>query len=263
MRTIASIRERIFAPLERAGAQVDVFFHTYTLAKVSSAWAREVDAVVGGPVQELKLLDEGKHRVVEWSATNQQLFDKKTNYTAAYYALHGRRGGGDSQPELRNVVRAMNSLKLVTELWMATASTHVRHAHGGDIPLQKAAVESGWYSHVVYARPDLRYITPLDVALLRNLSDNELYTPEWDCWTGFNAVWNQILTRRRGLRMVRSSNRWLISTGTTTRNRASRRSPRAGHRPRPHSACAWTSCRELPSCRSRTGSTRGVSPRRV
>ena len=256
MRTIASIRERIFAPLERAGAQVDVFFHTYTLAKVSSAWAREVDAVVGGPVQELKLLDEGKHRVVEWSATNQPLFDKETNYTA-YYAL---RGGGYSEPVLRNEVRAMNSLKLVTELWMATASTHVRHAHGGDIPLPK---ESGWYSHVVYARPDLRYITPLDVALLRNLSDNELYTPEWDCWTGFNAVWNQILTRRRGLRMVRSSNRWLISTGTTTRNRASRRSPRAGHRPRPHSACAWTSCRELPSCRSRTGSTRGVSPRRV
>ena len=256
MRTIASIRERIFAPLERAGAQVDVFFHTYTLAKVSSAWAREVDAVVGGPVQELKLLDEGKHRVVEWSATNQPLFDKETNYTA-YYAL---RGGGYSEPVLRNVVRAMNSLKLVTELWMATASTHVRHAHGGDIPLPK---ESGWYSHVVYARPDLRYITPLDVALLRNLSDNELYTPEWDCWTGFNAVWNQILTRRRGLRMIRSSNRWLISTGTTTRNRASRRSPRAGHRPRPHSACAWTSCRELPSCRSRNGSTRGVSPRRV
>jgi hypothetical protein len=199
MRTIASIRERIFAPLERAGAQVDVFFHTYTLAKVSSAWAREVDAVVGGPVQELKLLDEGKHRVVEWSATNQPLFDKETNYTA-YYAL---RGGGYSEPVLRNEVRAMNSLKLVTELWMATASTHVRHAHGGDIPLQKAAVESGWYSHVVYARPDLRYITPLDVALLRNLSDNELYTPEWDCWTGFNAVWNQILTRRRGLRRIR------------------------------------------------------------
>ena len=199
MRTIASIRERIFAPLERAGAQVDVFFHTYTLAKVSSAWAREVDAVVGGPVQELKLLDEGKHRVVEWSATNQQLFDKKTNYTA-YYALHEHNQHVYPKETQRNVVRAMNSLKLVTELWMATASTHVRHAHGGDIPLPK---ESGWYSHVVYARPDLRYITPLDVALLRNLSDNELYTPEWDCWTGFNAVWNQILTRRRGLRRIR------------------------------------------------------------
>jgi len=202
MRTIASIRERIFAPLERAGAQVDVFFHTYTLAKVSSAWAREVDAVVGGPVQELKLLDEGKHRVVEWSATNQQLFDKLTNYTL-YHALHEHNQHVYPKETQRNVVRAMNSLKLVTELWMATASTHVRHAHGGDIPLQKAAVESGWYSHVVYARPDLRYITPLDVALLRNLSDNELYTPEWDCWTGFNAVWNQILTRRRGLRRIR------------------------------------------------------------
>ena len=198
---------------------------------------------------------------VVWSATNQQRFDMKTNYTAAYYALHGRRGGGYSQPELRNVVRAMNSLKLVTELWMETASTHA--CHGGDNPLQKATRELGWYSHVVYARPDVRYSTPLDVALLRNLSDDELYTPDWGCWTGFNAVWNQILTRRRGLRMIRSSNRWLISTGTTTRNRASRRSPRAGHRPRPHSACAWTSCRELPSCRSRNASTRGVSPRRV
>ena len=217
---------------------------------------------MGSMNQELKLLDEGKHRVVEWSATNQQLFDKKTNYTA-YYALHEHNQHVYPKETQRNVVRAMNSLKLVTELWMATASTHARQTHGGDIPLQKAAVESGWYSHVVYARPDLRYITPLDVALLRNLSDNELYTPEWDCWTGFNAVWNQILTRRRGLRRIRSSNRWLISTGTTTRNRASRRSPRAGHRPRPHSACAWTSCRELPSCRSRTGSTRGVSPRRV
>ena len=140
---------------------------------------------------------------VVWSATNQQRFDMKTNYTAAYYALHGRRGGGYSQPELRNVVRAMNSLKLVTELWMETASTHACHAHGGDTPLQKATRELGWYSHVVYARPDVRYNTPLDVALLRNLSDDELYTPDWGCWTGFNAVWNQILTRRRGLRRIR------------------------------------------------------------
>ena len=76
-RTIGSIRTKIFAPLERAGAQVDVFFHTYTIAKVSSAWARESNAVVGGPVQELQLLDEGKHRVVEWSATNQDLFDNQ------------------------------------------------------------------------------------------------------------------------------------------------------------------------------------------
>ena len=188
-RTIGSIRTKIFAPLERAGARVDVFFHTYTIAKVSSAWARESNAVVGGPVQELQLLDEGKHRVVEWSATNQDLFDKKTNY-AAYYAFHGRRYSYSKQTVM-NVVRAMNSLKLVTELWMATASTHARHAHGGDIPLQKAAEESGWYSHVVYARPDLRYTTPLDVALLRKLSNNELYTPNWGCWTGFNAVWNQ------------------------------------------------------------------------
>jgi hypothetical protein len=55
---------------------------------------------------------------------------------------------------------------------------------------------SSWYSHVVYARPDLRYTTPLDVALLRKLSNNELYTLDWGCWCGFDAVWHQILTRR-------------------------------------------------------------------
>ena len=211
---------------------------------------------MGSMNQELKLLDEGKHRVVEWSATNQQLFDKKTNYTA-YYALHEHNQHVYPKETQRNVVRAMNSLKLVTELWMATASTHARHAPGGYIPLQKAAVESGWYSHVVYARPDLRYTTPLDVALLRNLSDDELYTPDWGCWTGFDAVWHQILTRRRGLRRIRSSNHWLIYTGTTIG------SPRAGRGPRLSSACAWTSCRELPSCRSRTRSGRGASTRRV
>ena len=42
---------------------------------------------------------------------------------------------------------------------------------------------SGWYSHIVYARPDLRYVTPLNVTLLRGLND-ELYTPSWACWQG-------------------------------------------------------------------------------
>ena len=45
-------------------------------------------------------------------------------------------------------------------------------------------MESGWYSHIIYARPDLRYVTPLDVTLLRGLSDEQLYTPSWACWQG-------------------------------------------------------------------------------
>ena len=43
---------------------------------------------------------------------------------------------------------------------------------------------TGWYSHIIYARPDLRYVTPLDVTLLRGLNDDELYTPSWACWQG-------------------------------------------------------------------------------
>ena len=48
---------------------------------------------------------------------------------------------------------------------VADAVVLLTHAcHGGDNPLQKATRELGWYSHVVYARPDVRYTTPLDVA---------------------------------------------------------------------------------------------------
>ena len=39
-------------------------------------------------------------------------------------------------------------------------------------------------SHIIYARPDLRYVTPLDVTLLRGLSDEQIYTPSWACWQG-------------------------------------------------------------------------------
>ena len=31
---------------------------------------------------------------------------------------------------------------------------------------------------------DLRYVTPLDVTLLRGLGEQELYTPSWACWQG-------------------------------------------------------------------------------
>ena len=59
-RTIASIREMSFEPLERAGAQVDVLFHTYTMRRASSHHGppsrRETNAVVGGPFQEFPLV---------------------------------------------------------------------------------------------------------------------------------------------------------------------------------------------------------------
>ena len=50
--------------------------------------------------------------------------------------------------------------------------------------MSRALAALAWYSHIVYARPDLRYVTPLDVTLLRGLSDEQLYTPSWACWQG-------------------------------------------------------------------------------
>ena len=110
--------------------------------------------------------------------TSQLQFDEETDYRL-YYALRGY-----PKVNMRNVVRAMHSLKRVTELWMTTAAAHVHHPRGKKGALREAAVTSGWYSHIIYARPDLRYVTPLDVTLLRGLSDEQLYTPSWACWQG-------------------------------------------------------------------------------
>jgi len=188
-RTIGSIRSMLFAPLERAGATVDVFFHTYTIKTVTSEWAREKNAAVGGPFQEFELFDEGpKRRVAGWSATNQQLFDEETDY-AAFMPFARGRAFNYRQGVVANVIRAGNSLKRVTLLWMAEAARRSsRRTFGSDAAIREAATTgTPYYSHVVYARPDLRYSSPVDVALLRNLGPKELYTPAWACWNqGFN-----------------------------------------------------------------------------
>ena len=69
---------------------------------------------------------------------NQLQFDEETDYRL-YYALRGY-----PKVNMRNVVRAMHSLKRVTELWMTTAAAHVPHGRGKKGALREAAVASGW-----------------------------------------------------------------------------------------------------------------------
>ena len=40
------------------------------------------------------------------------------------------------------------------------------------------------HPQVVYARPDLRFASPVDVGVLARLGADELYTPRWGCWMG-------------------------------------------------------------------------------
>ena len=178
-KTIASIREMIFGPLEAAGATIDVFFHTYTIAKVTSTWANESDAAIGGVFEEHALLDSAnttdRQLVVGWSATDQKLFDEETDW-----ALYEQYRVQYPFPVLQNLVRSLNSLRCVSLLWMARAAS-ATHAPGG---FRRAAIASSYYSHVVYVRPDLRYRTPIDIAALRALGPRQLYTPKWGCWLG-------------------------------------------------------------------------------
>ena len=143
-----------------------------------------------------------------------------------YYALRGY-----PRHSMRNVVRAMHSLKRVTELWMTTAAAHVPHRRGKKGALRAAAVASGWYSHIIYARPDLRYMTPLNVTLLRGLNDDELYTPSWACWQGGFLCLQK--SSHLHLRWRGGATHWFLTQAGTTTG-----SPRAGPPPPWRSGCA-------------------------
>ena len=56
-RTLASIERHVFKPLEDDGFEIDVFFHTYTMKRVTSPWAQEFNAEPDGPLQEFTLLE--------------------------------------------------------------------------------------------------------------------------------------------------------------------------------------------------------------
>ncbi|KAG8462051.1 hypothetical protein KFE25_011501 [Diacronema lutheri] len=65
----------------------------------------------------------------------------------------------------RNLLCQLYSLMRVTRLWLPRA--HLLHA-------------------VIYLRPDLQVLDPIDVVALAGVQDRELYVPFWHCWSGLN-----------------------------------------------------------------------------
>ena len=117
-RTLASIERHVFKPLEDDGFEIDVFFHTYTMKRVTSPWApwaKEFNAAPDGPLQEVTLLE---NRVTQWAAGNQQLFDDRFPWHGLVeFMKGGGRGRKHGLQIVKNVVRALHSLKEVTALW--------------------------------------------------------------------------------------------------------------------------------------------------
>jgi len=189
-RTIDSLKKFIVKPLQKANVDFDIFFHTYSLETIDSFWARERSALVEGAINEYQQLSKlGKIR--RWEATEQTLFDHETNYsfftkTQNIYPLG----------TMKNMIRSLNSLKRVTDLWLLE-----EEARGGAFlrkeitnlttKLEKqqkmnGKEKRGFYDAIVYLRPDLEFLSPLNVSLLFSIGNRDLYTPIWSTYHGLN-----------------------------------------------------------------------------
>jgi len=172
--TIASIQGFLFAPLDAARVEYDVYFHHYAdVTKISSHRSGELTGVpVSSAADEALLLGP---RVKRWSSTNQSSFDYHLDHVLVpEIRKHLSKIGlsreieaprGFDSIDLRNVFRQLNSIREVTRLW---------ESH----PEQ--------YACVLYLRPDLKYIDSLNVGQLLGVGSTQYLTPLWSTYGGCN-----------------------------------------------------------------------------
>jgi len=179
--TVHSIREHIFAPLEAHGAQVRVFFHTYSdVTTIKNERSGEGAGTAVGSAEEMASLLAP--RLLRWRATSQAAFDDRVRrslapqWDAQCDAARQRATASDAPPAprlprgfdvdtARNVLRQLNSLQEVTRLW-----------------------EADGFSAVLYLRPDLRVLDPLNAHQLLAAARRRGYflTPLWSTYGGCN-----------------------------------------------------------------------------
>jgi hypothetical protein len=137
--TIQSIQTCIFKPLEDAGIEYDTYIHTYAHYKpYTNLRAKETNIQLKNTLW--KLLEPCTVRVEDQEEIDAQLDFKK--YRTPGNPWREDRG---TFATLDNHIRALWSLKQVTALWETSAKE---------------------YSTIVYLRPDVRFIKPLDTTWL-------------------------------------------------------------------------------------------------
>jgi len=131
----------------------DIYIHTYDLDILTNKRSHENNCKLD--FQEYKLL-KPDHIYIQ----NQKKYDEGINIKD--YSSHGD-PWSDNYSSLFNLLRQLNSLKLVTEMH-----------------------ENKDYYCYIYLRPDLKYLNPLDINLINNIKENTFYTPYWSKFGGLN-----------------------------------------------------------------------------
>jgi len=160
--TIQSIRNHILFPLINACADVELYFHTWTLIALNDTHNGEAGVPLGGPSEELDLLNRLGILLKRYIIEDQTIFDKTLEFNRSAYAAIDERYNG---PNLRNLLRQLESLRRVTQLW----------------ELDRKNID-----FILYLRPDLSFLDDLNITTLFNLGATQFMTPYWGQYTGLN-----------------------------------------------------------------------------
>lgn len=146
--TINSIKTNIYNALKNLNIEYTIFLHSYQIHSFySNPRAKEFNC----------LLDNNDWKLIEpdyFFIENQNEVDKNLNLNI--YKTHPDPWGTNYQT-FNNHIRSLWSLKQVTQLW-------------------KKQHDISPFDYIVYLRPDVLYITPLQ-SIFFNLNENEINLP--------------------------------------------------------------------------------------
>jgi hypothetical protein len=161
--TIESIETNIWKPLEDAGIEYDTFVHTFTLERpYTNSRAGEWNLELKNDIWKMLLPKK-------YSVEDQDIVDKTLAFQT--YRRHGDpwiAEGRESYIQystLDNLIRMLYSLKKVTSLWKDSAYL---------------------YDAVLYLRPDVKFLYPLDVTWFSRVSENQILVPTFHCVDSWN-----------------------------------------------------------------------------
>ena len=152
--TLPSIQKNVFNVLTSHNMDYDVYLHTYDLKGLTNKRSGEINCPLD--TEEWKLLNPVEHKI-----TNQDEFDKSFNWNMLF--KHGDIWK-DGYNSIKNAIRQLNSLKIVTSLW----------------------INKPKYDYYIYIRPDLYYVNEIDINdIVEHIQlKNIIVIPYWGNYRG-------------------------------------------------------------------------------
>lgn len=163
----ASIQKYILEPITRAGYAIDYYGHTYKIDRFTNPRNREANV----PIHPESIRSRFTFK--------QFQMELPTDYSNLEADLKLCLKYGDPWPEnktvsLQNHLLNLRSLYQVTQLWKTTAA---------DTSSRCGPTSGSAYKYVVYLRPDLRFVNPLQLV---PLSGKSLVVPSFHSYGGCN-----------------------------------------------------------------------------